>query len=136
MDGGDEAVLGALAAGLAATSSRAPQRASSFRAIHAVAAGEALFSPAVARRLAGYVSATVGRLGRRRSPSLPRGTRGPGAGRAGPVERADHAFLGLSPKTVRNHVSNIFSKLPARDRAEAIVMAREAGMGGEAGGTP
>ena len=46
------------------------------------------------------------------------------------------AFLGLSPKTVRNHVSNIFSKLPARDRAEAIVMAREAGMGGEAGRTP
>jgi DNA-binding NarL/FixJ family response regulator len=39
----------------------------------------------------------------------------------------------LSPKTVRNHVSNIFSKLQARDRSEAIVRAREAGMGGEDG---
>jgi len=39
--------------------------------------------------------------------------------------------LVLSPKTVRNHVSNVFSKLQVADRAEAIVRAREAGMGGE-----
>ena len=37
--------------------------------------------------------------------------------------------LGLSPKTIRNHVSNIFAKLQVRDRAEAIVRAREAGLG-------
>jgi len=35
----------------------------------------------------------------------------------------------LSQKTVRNHVSNIFSKLQVADRAQAIVRAREAGMG-------
>ena len=37
--------------------------------------------------------------------------------------------LYLSPKTVRNHVSNIFAKLQVADRAEAIVRAREAGLG-------
>ena len=37
--------------------------------------------------------------------------------------------LVLSPKTVRNHVSNIFSKLQVADRAQAIIQAREAGMG-------
>ena len=35
----------------------------------------------------------------------------------------------LSPKTVRNHVSNIFSKLQVADRAQAIMRAREAGLG-------
>ena len=42
------------------------------------------------------------------------------------------AELVLAPKTVRNHVSSIFSKLQVRDRSEAIVRAREAGLGGEA----
>ncbi|MCK4900417.1 MAG: response regulator transcription factor [Anaerolineales bacterium] len=37
--------------------------------------------------------------------------------------------LVLYPKTVRNHVSNIFSKLQVADRAQAIIQAREAGMG-------
>ena len=37
--------------------------------------------------------------------------------------------LCLSPKTVRNHTSNIFAKLQVTDRAQAIVRAREAGMG-------
>ena len=135
MDGGDEAVLGALAAGARGYILKGAQRAELFRAIHAAAAGEALFSPAIARRLAGYVSPTVGD----RPPPFPELS---GREREvldlvarGRSNAQITAFLGLSPKTVRNHVSNIFSKLPARDRAEAIVMAREAGMGGEAGRT-
>ena len=39
--------------------------------------------------------------------------------------------LYLSPKTVRNHISSIFSKLQVADRAQAIVRAREAGLGRE-----
>ena len=35
----------------------------------------------------------------------------------------------LSPKTVRNHASNIFMKLQVAHRAQAIVMARDAGLG-------
>ena len=42
--------------------------------------------------------------------------------------------LTLSPKTVRNHISNIFSKLQVADRAQAIIRAREAGLGQR--GTP
>jgi DNA-binding CsgD family transcriptional regulator len=39
--------------------------------------------------------------------------------------------LGISPETVRNHISDIFSKLQVRARAEAVVRGREAGLGGE-----
>jgi DNA-binding NarL/FixJ family response regulator len=42
--------------------------------------------------------------------------------------------LSLSGKTVRNHVSIIFSKLRVADRAQAIVRAREAGLGQRPGG--
>jgi len=37
--------------------------------------------------------------------------------------------LSIAPKTARNHVSNIFAKLHVADRAQAIVRAREAGLG-------
>jgi DNA-binding NarL/FixJ family response regulator len=37
--------------------------------------------------------------------------------------------LYISQKTVRNHCSNIFSKLQVVDRAQAIIRAREAGLG-------
>jgi DNA-binding NarL/FixJ family response regulator len=38
----------------------------------------------------------------------------------------------MAGATVRNHLSNMFTKLDVADRAEAIVRAREAGMGHEA----
>jgi DNA-binding NarL/FixJ family response regulator len=37
--------------------------------------------------------------------------------------------LSIAPKTVGNHVSNILSKLQVADRTEAIIRAREAGLG-------
>jgi DNA-binding CsgD family transcriptional regulator len=41
--------------------------------------------------------------------------------------------LVVSPKTVRNYVSRIYSKLGVDSRAQAIVLAREAGLGQEPG---
>jgi predicted ArsR family transcriptional regulator len=57
---------------------------------------------------------------------------GPQVGTLGPGRRRDPAIaaeLGLSQKTIRNHVSNILTKLQVADRAQAIVQARDAGLG-------
>jgi DNA-binding NarL/FixJ family response regulator len=102
------------------------------RAIRAVAGGEAIFSPAIAVRLIEFFAApkpidpayllTFPELSAREREILDLVAQG-----ANNAEIA--ARLVLSPKTVRNHVSNIFSKLQVADRAHAIVRAREAGMG-------
>lgn len=56
---------------------------------------------------------------------------------AGGLSNGDIAGrLYLSPKTVRNNVSAILTKLRARDRSAAIVAAREAGLGRSAEGRP
>jgi len=131
MSGGDDAVLRAIRAGARGYVLKGAQRAELFRAIHAVAAGQAIFGPGVARRLATYL-ASPGVGGPLPFPELTDREREILDLVARGRSNADiTAYLGLSAKTVRNHVSNIFSKLPARDRAEAIVMARQAGMGGE-----
>jgi DNA-binding NarL/FixJ family response regulator len=39
------------------------------------------------------------------------------------------AHLALSEKTVRNHITNVFDKLGVENRGQAIVRAREAGLG-------
>ena len=133
MDAGDESVLRALRAGARGYVLKGAQRAELLRAIRAAAAGEAIFGPGVARRLATYL-APPGPAAVRPFPELTdreREVLDLIAGGRSNTEITD--LLGLSPKTVRNHVSNVFAKLGVRDRAEAIVRAREAGMGGEAG---
>jgi DNA-binding NarL/FixJ family response regulator len=99
------------------------------RAIRVVAQGEAIFGPAIARRLAHFFSKphsepnlVFPELTEREREILDliaRGETNPEI-----VQR-----LVLSPHTVRNHISNIFSKLQVADRAEAIIRAKEAGMG-------
>ena len=42
------------------------------------------------------------------------------------------ARLGLSEKTVRNHITSIFAKLGVENRSQAIVLARNAGFGRQA----
>jgi DNA-binding NarL/FixJ family response regulator len=134
MDGDDESVFAAVQAGARGYVLKGAQRAELFRAVRAVAAGDAIFGPAIARRLVGYFARP-----------RPRGLPAPfpdltdrereilelvAQGRSNAEITSQ---LVLSPKTVRNHVSNMFAKLQVRDRAEAIVRAREAGLGSEEG---
>ena len=100
------------------------------RAIRAVGGGEAIFSPAIAVRLMEYFAnirpATVPQV----FPELSEREREIlGLIAQGQKNAEIAAALFLSPKTVRNHVSNILSKLQIADRTAAIIRAREAGLG-------
>ena len=131
----DETVFAAVRAGARGYLLKGAQRAELLRAVRAVAAGEAIFGPGVARRLAAYFARPTPRPDPAAFPELTEREREildmVAAGRSNADITAE---LVLAPKTVRNHVSNIFAKLQVRDRSEAIVRARVAGMGGE--GTP
>jgi DNA-binding NarL/FixJ family response regulator len=126
----DESVFAALRAGARGYLLKGALKAEIVRAIQGVASGEAIFGPSIARRLMQYFSA-------------PRPTAPPQA--FPELTEREHEILdliaqhhtnveianrlSLSPKTVRNHVSNIFTKLQVIDRAQAIIRAREAGLG-------
>lgn len=99
------------------------------RAIRAVAAGEAIFSPAIATRVLAWFGSRrhidveeFGDLTHREREILAELANG-----YGNAMIARH--LSISSKTVANHLSNIFAKLQVTDRGAAIVRAREAGLG-------
>lgn len=98
--------------------------------MRAVSSGEAIFGPAIARRLMHYFSAPRPDATPEVFPELTDREREVLALIAHHETNPEIARrLQLSPKTVRNHVSNIFAKLQVADRAEAIMRAREAGLG-------
>ncbi|TDB89081.1 response regulator transcription factor [Actinomadura sp. KC216] len=99
------------------------------RAVRAVAAGEAIYGPEIARRVLTYFT-DMPDPRRAAFPELTDREREVLGLIAQGRSNADIAgTLFLSQKTVRNHVSNIFMKLHVADRAQAIVVAREAGLG-------
>jgi DNA-binding NarL/FixJ family response regulator len=125
----DDSVFAAMQAGARGYVLKGADQGEMVRAIRAVANGEALFGPSIANRLLTMFRA---------KPSAPaepfpdltsreREILNLIAAGHGNVEIANRLFL--SPKTVRNHVSSIFSKLQVADRSQAIVRAREAGLG-------
>jgi DNA-binding NarL/FixJ family response regulator len=99
------------------------------RAIRDVAAGAAIFSPAIAGRMISY----FGRIQQHKAayafPELTEREREILQLMAGHATNQEIAQqLHLSPKTVRNYTSNIFAKLQVADRAQAIILARVAGL--------
>jgi DNA-binding NarL/FixJ family response regulator len=98
------------------------------RAILAVGSGDAIFSPAIAERLMNFFNARPA-LPVELFPDLTLSERNVLKLMAqGARNDAIARQLSFSTKTVRNYVSNIFSKLQVADRAEAIVKARQAGL--------
>lgn len=101
-------------------------------AIRAVAAGEVIFSGAVAGRVLGRltvdppVSPELVSLSAREREVLDLVASG-----VSNTTIADR--LGLAPKTVGNHITSIFGKLGVATRGEAIVAARDAGLGRSSG---
>jgi DNA-binding NarL/FixJ family response regulator len=125
----DDSVFAAMRAGARGYVLKGADQEEMLRTIRAVAAGEALFSPAIAERLMGFF-ASLEPAGSEAFPELtPREIEVLGLIAKGFNNTRIANHLVISPKTVRNHVSNILSKLQVADRAEAIIRARQAGLG-------
>jgi DNA-binding NarL/FixJ family response regulator len=130
MFGDDDSVFAAMRAGARGYVLKGADAEEVLKVVRAVAAGEAHFGPEIARRLMGFFSApkpappleAFPELTAREVEVLDLIARG-----RGNAEIARQLYV--SPKTVRNHISNIFTKLQIADRAQAIVRAREVGLG-------
>ncbi|GAA3435288.1 LuxR C-terminal-related transcriptional regulator [Kutzneria kofuensis] len=125
----DDSVYQAIRAGARGYLLKSAQQAEIVRAVRGVAAGEAIFGEGVAHRVAELLTAPA----RRAEDVFPELTRRErqvldliADGRSNSVIARQ---LHLAPKTVSNHISAIFTKLRAADRAEAIARARDAGIG-------
>jgi DNA-binding NarL/FixJ family response regulator len=124
----DDSVFAALRAGARGYVLKDMNDADISRAILAVGRGEAIFSPAIAGRLMTFFSARPA-LPSEIFPELTESERNVLKLMAqGLSNDLIASQLSFSPKTVRNYVSNIFSKLQVADRAQAIVKARQAGL--------
>ncbi|HNP88477.1 MAG TPA: response regulator transcription factor [Kouleothrix sp.] len=98
------------------------------RAILAVGRGDAIFSPSIATRIMHFFSITSAQP-RPMFPELTESERNVlRLMTKGLHNDAIAQQLSFSPKTVRNYISNIFTKLQVADRAQAIVRARDAGL--------
>jgi len=126
----DASVFAAMRAGARGYLLKGADQADVLRAIGVAAHGEAIFSPPIARRLMQYFANMQPVLPASAFPDLTEREReilGMIAMGKSNVEIAEE--LVLSPKTVSNHVSNIFSKLQVVDRAQAVLRAKQAGLG-------
>jgi DNA-binding NarL/FixJ family response regulator len=125
----DASVFAAMRVGARGYLLKGAKHAETLRAIRAVGSGEAIFSPTIAARLMGFFAGLTPALAPRVFPELSAREREILGLIAQGHRNADIAArLVLSPKTVRNHVSNLLDKLQVADRAQAVVRARDAGL--------
>lgn len=125
----DESVFAAIRAGARGYLLKGSGRDEVLRAVRTVAAGEAIFGPAIAERLTFYFSSAAGGAPRPFPELTAREHEVLELIARGDANSEIAAALDVSSKTVRNHVSNIFTKLRVTTRAHAIVKARASGMG-------
>jgi len=125
----DDSVFAAMRAGARGYLLKGTEGGETLQAIHVVSTGEAIFSPAIARRLMQYFGAPPLPGPSQPFPDLTEREREILALIAqGYTNQAIAERLVISPKTVRNHISSIFSKLQVTSRLEAIIRAKDAGM--------
>lgn len=127
----DDSVFAAMRAGARGYLLKGAEPAETLRAIRAVASGEAIFSAGVAKHVMDYFAhspvaqanpAALSDLSEREREVLTLIAQG--LTNAAIAER-----LVLSPKTVRNYISEIYSKLQVADRVQAMLRARKSGLG-------
>jgi DNA-binding NarL/FixJ family response regulator len=127
----DDSVFSAVRAGARGYLVKGARQAELLRALRTVADGGAVFGPAIARRMIGFFEAAASAASATPFPDLTMREREIlDLVARGWSNQQIAAQLDLSIKTVRNHVSSVFTKIQVVDRAQAIVKAREAGIGG------
>jgi DNA-binding NarL/FixJ family response regulator len=133
----DDSVFKAIRAGAYGYLLKGAGREELTRAVAAVSESEFIMGPGIAQRVRNFFAPEAAPPSTSPFPQLSERERqvldllARGHGNAAIAQQ-----LFISPKTARNHVSNIFSKLHVADRAQAIVRAREAGIGGDAPARP
>lgn len=130
----DDSVFAAMRAGARGYLVKGAEQEEIARAIRAVASGEAIFGPGVAQRVLGFFSAPPPAAAEPFPQLTPREREILDLLAAGLANAAIAHQLGVAAKTVANSVSSIFTKLRVADRAQAIVRARDAGLGRESPG--
>ncbi|MET8152702.1 response regulator [Actinoplanes sp. NPDC049668] len=126
----DESVFAALRAGARGYLLKGSTPDEVVAAIRGVAAGGAIFGPSIAARIVDYFAAGPAMSREASLPALSERERQVLTFLAdGESNPAIAGRLNLSPKTVRNHVSTILAKLHVADRRQAMLRARDAGLG-------
>ena len=125
----DDSVFAALRAGARGYVLKDADEEEMILSIRAVSRGEAIFSPAIAERVLAYFASPMPAPPRAFPTLTDREREILNLIAQGHPNPSIAKQLSLSTKTVGNYVSNIFTKLQVADRAQAIIRAREAGLG-------